>query len=70
MEEMDTRKTMTLKELETNINNMIPDLAMAAERPKLNPFASKLELNTLDKIQVKTTSKNIICNKYFILLLY
>ena len=53
MEEMNQKETMTLKDLETTIKTMIPDLSLAAEKPAhSNPFAAKMNMSTLDKIQV------------------
>ena len=58
MEEMDTRGTMNLRELEANIKTLIPDIALAAEKPNHpNPFHSKFNFTTWDKVQV-----NLICS--------
>ena len=54
MEEMDTRGTMTLRDLEGSIKTMIPDLSIAAEKPAHpNPFVGKINYSKIDKIQVK-----------------
>ncbi|XP_066913874.1 lysophosphatidylcholine acyltransferase 2-like [Clytia hemisphaerica] len=55
MEEMDTRGTMNLRDLEANIKTLIPDIALAAEKPNHpNPFSSKFEFTTWDKVQLYT----------------
>lgn len=54
MAKTEVKDTMTLEELEKNIQTLIPDLVTAAEKPAVyNPFISNLKMNTSDKVQVE-----------------
>lgn len=53
MAKTEVKDTMTLEELEKNIQTLIPDLVTAAEKPAVyNPFISNLKMNTSDKVQM------------------